>query len=137
MDYKLLIQKAIEMQNFSYVPYSNFCVGAALLCKDGTIFTGCNIENAAYGPSNCAERTAIFKAVSEGFTEFSAIAIVGGSKDKNGNPTIKDYCPPCGVCRQVMAEFCNKDFKIILAKNTDDYKEFTLEELLPESFILK
>lgn len=132
-----LIKTAIEMTKMSYVPYSHFHVGAALLTKDGKIYTGCNIENAAYGPSNCAERTAIFKAVSEGDKEFAAIAVVGGPEDENGNPVIKDFCPPCGVCRQVMAEFCNKDFKIILAKNPTDYKIFTLGELLPESFSLK
>ncbi len=126
-----LIKKAIEMLNFSYVPYSNFHVGAALLTSEGEIYTGCNIENAAYGPSNCAERTAIFKAVSEGKKNFEAIAIVGG---KNGK--IEDFCPPCGVCRQVLAEFCKKDFEIILAKSTDEYKIMTLEQLLPESFSL-
>lgn len=126
-----LIKKAIEMLNFSYVPYSNFHVGAALLTSEGEIYTGCNIENAAYGPSNCAERTAVFKAVSEGKKEFKAIAVVGG---KNGK--IEDFCPPCGVCRQVLAEFCKKDFEIILAKSTDEYKIMTLEQLLPESFSL-
>ena len=126
-----LISTAIEMTKKSYVPYSHFHVGAALLGKDGQIFTGCNIENAAYGPSNCAERTAVFKAVSEGAREFEAIAIVGGPDGQ-----IKDYCPPCGVCRQVLSEFCDKDFKIILAKSTKEYKIFTLGELLPESFSL-
>lgn len=126
-----LIKKSIEMLNFSYVPYSNFHVGAALLTSEGEIYTGCNIENAAYGPSNCAERTAVFKAVSEGKKEFEAIAVVGG---KNGK--IEDFCPPCGVCRQVLAEFCKKDFEIILAKSTDEYKIMTLEQLLPESFSL-
>lgn len=126
-----LIKKAIEMLNFSYAPYSNFHVGAALLTSEGEIYTGCNIENAAYGPSNCAERTAIFKAVSEGKKEFEAIAVVGGKNRK-----IEDFCPPCGVCRQVLAEFCKKDFKIILAKSTDEYKIMTLEQLLPESFSL-
>ncbi|MCI6912393.1 MAG: cytidine deaminase [Treponema succinifaciens] len=126
-----LIKKAIEMLNFSYAPYSNFHVGAALLTSEGEIYTGCNIENAAYGPSNCAERTAIFKAVSEGKKEFEAIAIVGG---KNGK--IENFCPPCGVCRQVLAEFCKKDFEIVLAKSTNEYKIMTLEQLLPESFSL-
>ena len=126
-----LIKKAIEMLNFSYAPYSNFHVGAALLTSEGEIYTGCNIENAAYGPSNCAERTAIFKAVSEGKKEFEAIAVVGG---KNGK--IENFCPPCGVCRQVLAEFCKKDFEIVLAKSTNEYKIMTLEQLLPESFIL-
>lgn len=131
-----LIKIAINMQNFSYVPYSHFHVGAALLTKDGKVFTGCNVENAAYGPSNCAERTAIFKAVSEGYKDFEAIAIVGGPEDKDGKPTIQDFCPPCGVCRQVMSEFCKKDFKIILAKSPSEQKIFTLGDLLPESFSL-
>lgn len=126
-----LIKKAIEMLNSSYAPYSNFHVGAALLTSEGEIYTGCNIENAAYGPSNCAERTAIFKAVSEGKKEFEAIAVVGG---KNGK--IENFCPPCGVCRQVLAEFCKKDFEIVLAKSTNEYKIMTLEQLLPESFSL-
>jgi len=126
-----LIKKAIEMLNFSYAPYSNFHVGAALLTSEGGIYTGCNIENVAYGPSNCAERTAIFKAVSEGKKEFEAIAVVGG---KNGK--IENFCPPCGVCRQVLAEFCKKDFEIVLAKSTNEYKIMTLEQLLPESFSL-
>lgn len=126
-----LIKKAIEMLNFSYAPYSNFHVGAALLTSEGEIYTGCNIENAAYGPSNCAERTAIFKAVSEGKKEFEAIAVVGG---KNGK--IENFCPPCGVCRQVLTEFCKKDFEIVLAKSTNEYKIMTLEQLLPESFSL-
>lgn len=128
---KDLILKAIKMLEYSYVPYSHFHVGAALLSKNGTIYTGCNIENAAYGPSNCAERTAVFKAVSEGVKEFEAIAVVGGTDGK-----IKDFCPPCGVCRQVLAEFCTRDFKVILAKSIDEYKVFTLEQLLPESFSL-
>lgn len=131
-----LIKTAIKMQDMSYAPYSHFHVGAALLAKDGQIFTGCNIENAAYGPSNCAERTAIFKAVSEGVKDFEAIAIVGGPEDKDGKPTIEDFCPPCGVCRQVISEFCKKDFKIILAKSPKEYKVYTLEELLPLSFSL-
>ena len=131
MDTDLLIQTAVKMLDFSYVPYSHFHVGAALLTKSGKIYTGCNIENAAYGPSNCAERTAIFKAVSEGEKEFQAIAIVGGSEGK-----IEDFCPPCGVCRQVMAEFCDKDFKIILSNGKKEVKTFTLSDLLPESFSL-
>ena len=135
--YKSLISSAIKMLDFSYVPYSHFHVGAALLADDGTLFTGCNIENAAYGPSNCAERTAIFKAVSEGKPSFKAIAVVGGPEDENGKAMIKDFCPPCGVCRQVMAEFCKKDFEIILAKSPEEYKVFTLGDLLPESFSLK
>ena len=129
MDEKILIEKALSMLEYSYAPYSNFKVGAALLTEDGKIYTGCNIENVAFGPSNCAERTAIFKAVSEGERKFSAIAIVGGPNGKT-----ESFCAPCGVCRQVMAEFCKRDFKIIMAKNADEYKIMTLEELLPESF---
>ena len=125
-----LIEKAIDMRNYSYAPYSKFRVGAALLAKDGKIFGGCNIENAAYGPSNCAERTAFFKAVSEGVREFTAIAIAGGPEEG-----IKDFCAPCGVCRQVMAEFCDKDsFLIILAKSASEYEVYTLSELFPKSF---
>lgn len=125
-----LIQKAIGQLDHAYAPYSDFKVGAALLSSDGQIFTGCNIENFAYGPSNCAERTAIFKAVSEGVRDFKAIAIVGGKKG-----AIRDYCAPCGVCRQVMAEFCSpEEFQIILAKSPEDYQIYTLAELLPKAF---
>lgn len=131
-----LIEKAMDMLEFSYVPYSHFHVGAALLTKGGKLYTGCNIENAAYGPSNCAERTAFFKAVSEGERDFEAIAVVGGAEDESGKALVKDFCPPCGVCRQVMAEFCSKDFKIILAKSKTEQKVFTLGQLLPESFSL-
>ena len=131
-----LVEAAVKMTALSYAPYSHFHVGAALLAKDGTVFTGCNIENAAYGPSNCAERTAIFKAVSEGVRSFEAIAIVGGAENEKGKAEIKDFCPPCGVCRQVMSEFCGKDFKIILFDGKSSIKEFTLAELLPESFNL-
>lgn len=125
-----LFNTAKEMLSLSYSPYSHFTVGAALLTSDGKIFTGCNIENAAYGPSNCAERTAIFKAVSEGHLKFDAIMVVGGPDGK-----IKDYCPPCGVCRQVMMEFCNPDtFTILLAKSENDIIEYKLKELLPLGF---
>jgi cytidine deaminase len=125
-----LIKQATKMLDFSYTPYSGFKVGAALLTKDKQVFTGCNIENAAYSPTNCAERTAIFKAISEGVNEFAAIAIVGG---KDG--VIKDLVPPCGVCRQVMAEFCvPEQFYVILARSEEDYWVFTLAELLPMSF---
>ena len=128
---KELVEIATKMLEFSYVPYSHFHVGAALLAKNGTIYTGCNIENAAYGPTNCAERTAVFKAVSEGCKEFDAIAVVGGP-----DGVIQDFCTPCGVCRQVLAEFCDRDFKIILSNKAGDVKIFTLEQLLPESFSL-
>ena len=118
------------MLSFSYTPYSNFKVGAALLGKSGKIYGGCNIENAAYGPSNCAERTAFFNAVSSGERQFDAIAIVGGP-----DGVIKDFCPPCGVCRQVMMEFCKpKEFVILLQNANGETKEFTLEELLPLGF---
>lgn len=121
-----LIEEAYEAKKYSYAPYSHFHVGAALLTEDGRIYKGCNIENAAYSPTNCAERTAIFKAVSEGVKSFSAIAIVG---DK------EEYLAPCGVCRQVMAEFCDAEkFQIILAKSGEDYKIYSLKELLPEGF---
>ncbi len=127
---KELIQTAIDQLQFSYAPYSNFKVGAALLAKNGEIYTGCNIENAGYTPTNCAERTAIFKAVSQGVREFDAICIVGG---KDG--LLTEYAPPCGVCRQVMNEFCNpKAFRIILATDQDHYDIYTLEELLPLGF---
>ena len=125
-----LIREAIEAMQYSYTPYSNFRVGAALLTKEGKIYRGCNVENAAYTPTNCAERTAFFKAVSEGAREFEAICIVGG---KNG--ILEEYTPPCGVSRQVMMEFCNPvTFKIILATNEDHYTELTLKELLPLGF---
>lgn len=129
----LLIEKAFEAQRFSYAPYSNFNVGAALLCADGTIYTGCNIENAAYSPTNCAERTAFFKAISEGQKDFVAIAIVGNKSGVEKGQG--DYCAPCAVCRQVMSEFCDLDtFKVIIAKDSDDYLEHTLGELLPLAF---
>ena len=125
-----LIDIAIAQLSYSYTPYSHFKVGAALLGKNGQIYTGCNIENAAYTPTNCAERTAFFKAVSEGVREFEAICIVGGPEGK-----LTDYASPCGVCRQVMMEFCSpKEFQIILAKGKEDYKIYRLEELLPRGF---
>ncbi len=126
-----LIKLALEARKMSYSPYSGFSVGAALLCSDGTIYTGCNIENSAFSSTNCAERTAIFKAVSEGKRDFVKIAVVGG---KTENETPCNYCPPCGVCRQVMKEFCPADFEIIIAKNIDEFKVLTLAQLLPESF---
>lgn len=126
-----LIRIALDARKMSYSPYSGFAVGAALLCDDGTVFTGCNIENSAFSPTNCAERTAFFKAVSEGKLNFVKIAVVGGKKEEN---TPANYCSPCGVCRQVMKEFCSSGFEIIIAKNADDFKVKTLEQLLPESF---
>ncbi len=129
MENKELIQEAIKAREMAYVPYSHFKVGAALLGKNGKVYLGCNIENAAYTPSNCAERTAFFKAVSEGVLEFEKIAIVAG-KDK-----IETYTAPCGVCRQVMMEFCEpQEFKVIMAKTPEDYKEMTLKEILPLGF---
>lgn len=127
-----LIKKAFAAMENSYAPYSDFNVGSALLAKSENVYTGCNVENAAFGPTNCAERTAFFKAVSEGEREFVAIAIVGG---KGG--VVNDLCMPCGVCRQVMAEFCGADFKIIVGKSSEEYSEFTLGELLPGSFSSK
>ena len=128
IDCKALIDKAQKAREFSYSPYSHFRVGAALLTKGGKIYTGCNIENAAYSAVNCAERTAIFKAVSEGERDFAAIAIVGGKEGETA-----EFCAPCGVCRQVLAEFCKKDFKIILG-NEKNFKAYTLEQLLPYAF---
>ena len=138
-----LVRQALKARLSAYAPYSNHPVGAALECADGEIILGCNIENAGYTPSNCAERTAFFKAVSEGKMNFSRIAVVGGMKDKDP----LDFCAPCGVCRQVMMEFCNPDtFEIILAKAanprhpevlTDDdieIKKYTLKEILPMGF---
>lgn len=124
-----LVKLAMSAAEKAYVPYSRHYVGAALETKDGKIYLGCNIENAAYGPTNCAERTAFFKAISEGEREFSKIAVVGG-KDLN----FKDYFSPCGICRQVMSEFCDDDFLIILGKNGGVYMEMTLDELLPMRF---
>ena len=125
-----LIDTALAQLDFSYAPYSGFNVGAALLAKNQAVYTGCNIENAAYTPTNCAERTAFFKAVSEGVREFEAICIVGGKNQK-----ATGYTAPCGVCRQVMMEFCNpKTFKIILAIDMENYRIYTLEDMLPQGF---
>lgn len=127
---KELVRAAIDALPGAYVPYSHFHVGAALLCDDGTVYTGINVENASYPATNCAERTAFFQAVNAGKREFTAIAICGG---KDG--LIEDYCAPCGICRQVMREFCSPTtFKILLARSEEDIKEFTLEELLPFGF---
>ena len=130
MDTNKLIRAAFEARERAYAPYSHFKVGAALLAEDGRIFTGCNIENAGYTPSNCAERTAFFKAVSEGVRDFQAICIVGGKDGK-----LTEYTAPCGVCRQVMMEFCDPEtFQIILAVDKEKYDIFTLNELLPLGF---
>ena len=123
-----LCELAKEAMTHAYAPYSGFCVGAALLCKDGSVYQGCNIENAAYGPTNCAERTAIFKAVYDGKRDFAAIAICGG---KDG--VITGAFPPCGVCRQVMREFCDDDFLVYMIR-PEGYRTATLAELLPFSF---
>ncbi len=125
-----MIDKAIKMLGRAYTPYSHWKVGAALLDADGKIWGGCNIENAAFTPTNCAERTAFFKAVSHGVRRFTAIVVVGGHEGE-----LQDYCAPCGVCRQVMMEFCDpKKFMVILAKNREEYRIQTLEELLPQGF---
>lgn len=130
---QILVEAAIEATKFAYVPYSNFKVGAAILTDNGKIYTGCNIENASYSPTNCAERTAIFKAVSEGVTKFKKIAVVGGP---NGN--LENYCPPCGVCRQVISEFADEEFELILGTSKNKYEVYNFfEEVLPLSFTAK
>ena len=130
---EVLVKAAIDATKYAYVPYSNFKVGAAILAENGKIYTGCNIENASYSPTNCAERTAIFKAVSEGITKFKKIAVVGGP---NGN--LENYCPPCGVCRQVISEFADKDFELILGTSENTYAVYNFfEEVLPLSFTSK
>lgn len=129
-DKKELIRYALEAREHSYSPYSGYAVGAALLTTKGDVFTGCNVESASYGATNCAERTAVFKAVSEGKKCFAAIAIAGG---KTGQAP-DDYAYPCGVCRQVLQEFCDADFCVLVAKSTEDYKEYTLAGLLPYGF---
>lgn len=123
-----LVELAKEAREFAYVPYSGFRVGAALLSIDGKIFTGCNIENSAFGPTNCAERTAFFKAVSEGYKTFQKIAVISDSED---------FTAPCGVCRQVMAEFCEEDFEILMCRKDGKYRLVSLKELLPYAFSLK
>ncbi len=128
MNPEKLIDLAKEAMLRAYAPYSGYKVGAALLCADGTVYQGCNIENAAYGPTNCAERTAIFKAVYDGHRDFVAIAVCGG---KDG--AISGAFPPCGVCRQVMREFCKDDFALYLA-DAEGYQTVTLSQLLPHSF---
>ena len=124
-----LIKLAIKARENAYAPYSNWMVGAALLAKNGEVYLGCNIENSGFSPTVCAERTAIFKAVSEGVKEFEKIAVVGGDKEAG----LTGICTPCGVCRQVMTEFCNPDeFKIICAKSIDEYEEYSLRQMIPE-----
>ena len=125
-----LIELARQARLHSYSPYSNFSVGAALLCADGSVYQGCNIENASFGATNCAERTAFFKAVYDGKRDFAAIAVVGGPTGTEP----ENYASPCGICRQVMQEFCKKDFKVIFGKANDEYLVMTLSEVLPASF---
>lgn len=129
--YEELIEMALEARKLAYAPYSKFQVGAALLGKNGVVYKGCNIENASYPATNCAERTAFHNAIIDGQKEFEAIAIVGGAESVDE----LDFCAPCGICRQVMREFCDPDeFEIIVARSMTDYKVFTLADLLPESF---
>lgn len=128
---KELMVAANEARKFAYTPYSHFKVGAALLTKSGKLYTGCNIENSSYTPTVCAERTAVFKAVSEGESNFAVIAVVGGKEE---NPL--EFCSPCGVCRQVLAEFCGEDFRILLG-NPEKFQSYTVDEILPFSFTKK
>lgn len=123
-----LMNMAVEARERAYAPYSGFRVGAALLGKSGKVYTGCNVENAGYSPTNCAERTALFKAVSEGEQEFLSIAIVGGKSE-----TIADFCAPCGVCRQALAEFCDGDFRVVLG-TPEKIRVYSFAELLPFAF---
>lgn len=125
-EFRVLAGKAFDARTSAYAPYSKFTVGAAILCRNGRIFTGCNIENASYPAGVCAERVAIFKAISEGEREFSAIAVAGDCGDK--------YIVPCGICLQVLCEFCPADFPVLLVKSPDDFKSLTLGELLPSGF---
>lgn len=127
---KELIQTALDARKNAYAPYSHYQVGAALLSSDGTIYSGCNIENASYGATNCAERTTFFSAVSEGKRDFLAIAITGGLEGEE----ISDYAVPCGICRQIMQEFCGDDFQVIVAKSTEDFRQYPFSEILPFGF---
>ena len=126
-----LLQKAENAMQYAYAPYSDFKVGAALLCRDGSIFTGCNVENSAYGVCNCAERTALFKAVSEGYTEFVSMAVVGG---KDGE--ITEFCYPCGTCRQALSEFVDRTFRFYMKDGEGTIISYGIDELLPHSFDL-
>ena len=129
--YRSLMASAVAAREYAYSPYSGYRVGAALLGKSGKLYTGCNVENAGYTPTNCAERTAVFKAVSEGEREFTAIAVAGGSGE-----TLDAACTPCGVCRQVLAEFCAADMPVILG-TPENLQVLTLEDLLPFAFTKK
>lgn len=131
IDRKALIRAAFAAREYAYTPYSNFKVGAALLAKNGSVYTGCNIECASFTPTNCAERTALFKAVSEGVHEFAAVAVVGA---KDGAPDDALITSPCGVCRQMLYEFGGPDLRVIRAKSENDWREMTLGELLPLGF---
>lgn len=126
---KNLTDMAVKVSENSYSPYSNFCVGAALLCSDGKIYTGTNVENSSYGGANCAERTAIFTAITDGHRDFEAISIIGHKRGENVNA----FCAPCGICRQIMSEFCSDDF-IVLLYDGENIAEYKLKELLPLSF---
>lgn len=130
VDHKALMKMAMDARYRAYAPYSNFQVGAALLGKSGKVYTGCNIENASYSATNCAERTALYKAVSEGEREFAAIAVSGGEAGEKGD----EPCPPCGVCRQVLAEFCEGDLEVILAAGDGNCRIYQLKDLLPMAF---
>lgn len=127
-----LIKKAAAAREFAYAPYSDFLVGAALLCEDDSVFTGCNVENASYGATICAERAAAAKAVSFGYTEFTAVAVVGGPRQQG----IVGACPPCGICRQFLSEFCREDVPVYLGVSESDYEEYRFGELLPMAFTL-
>ena len=129
MNNEQLIREAKQARMHAYAPYSGFKVGAALLTKDGKVYHGCNIENAGFSPTNCAERTAFFKAIYDGQREFEKIAVVGAADDS----AVDTLCAPCGVCRQVMAEFCDADFRVVLG-DAEQVQVFTLAELLPASF---
>lgn len=125
-----LIKAALKARETAYSPYSGFAVGAALLGESGKLYTGCNVENVSFGATNCAERTAVFQAVSMGEVKFAAIAIAGGK----AGVTPANFCPPCGICRQVLAEFCSGDFPVLLVKNPKEIQETTLSALLPGAF---
>lgn len=130
---KDLAAAALRARKHAYAPYSGFLVGAALLVLNGTLYTGCNIENAAYSVCNCAERTALFSAVAAGERRFRAIAVAGGKREEQ--EPLSSYCPPCGVCRQALSEFCeSRAFQVILVRSREDFQIFTLEELLPLRF---
>ncbi|MCI6430867.1 MAG: cytidine deaminase [Lachnospiraceae bacterium] len=135
MDEQTLLEMAYQARKYAYTPYSHFQVGAALLTKSGKVYTGCNIENASFGATNCAERTAFFKAVSEGEKSFSMIAVVGGKEGEPNRERSGQPCPPCGICRQVMMEFCNpQEFRILLEDGEGGWKSCTLNEILPLGF---